>query len=172
MSSSETTGNSSAAYTQCFTEDIGLQLQLIVSAFPTPPHSDSGEGDCFRGLTTVRLRYDLLLGLPSLSELTGHFIQPTRTFTSELPTVWSPAPSSDITTVPTGQSAPAGLAPGRSSTSFTALYGQSLPNRVRCREERLGTPTIIVHNNVGGCMTSVEPNDNRLWRPSGRGPVL
>jgi hypothetical protein len=113
--------------TQYFTESVGLQLQLTVSAFPTPPHSDSGEGDCFRGLTTVRLRYDLLLGLPSLSELTGLFIQPTRTFTSELATVWSPAPSSDITTVPTGQSAPAGLAPARPSTSFTALTGQSVP---------------------------------------------
>jgi hypothetical protein len=32
LSSSETTGNSSAAYTQCFTEDLGLQLQLTVSA--------------------------------------------------------------------------------------------------------------------------------------------
>ena len=32
MSSSETTGNSSAAYTQYFTKDNGLQLQLTVSA--------------------------------------------------------------------------------------------------------------------------------------------
>ena len=71
MSSSETTGNFSAAHTQCFTENAGLQLQLTVSAFPLSSHSDSGEGDCFRGLTTVRLRYDLLLCLPSLSELTG-----------------------------------------------------------------------------------------------------
>ena len=55
MSSSMTTGNSSAAYTQCFTENAGLQLQLTVSAFPSPSHSDSREGDCFRGLTTVRL---------------------------------------------------------------------------------------------------------------------
>jgi hypothetical protein len=65
MSSSMTTGNFSVAYTQCFTENAGLQLQLTVSAFPTSSHSDSSEGDCFRGLTTVRLRYDLLLGLPS-----------------------------------------------------------------------------------------------------------
>jgi hypothetical protein len=71
MSSSETTGNFSAAPTQCFAENDGLRLQLTVSAFPEPPHSDSGEGDCFRGFTTVRLCYDLLLGLPSLSELTG-----------------------------------------------------------------------------------------------------
>src|SRR6516164_9685552 len=65
MSSSVTTGNFPAAYTQCFTENAGLQLQLTVSAFPLSSHSDSSEGDCFRGLTTVRLRYDLLLCLPS-----------------------------------------------------------------------------------------------------------
>src|SRR6516164_7920971 len=76
MSSSETTGNFSAAHTQCFTENAGLQLQITVSAFPTPPHSDSREGDCFRGLTTVRLRYDLLLCLPSLSEQTGFTSSP------------------------------------------------------------------------------------------------
>jgi len=70
MSSSETTGNSSAAYAQYFTEDAGLRLQSTVSAFPLSSHSDSGEGDCFRGFTTVRLRYDLLLCLPSCSELT------------------------------------------------------------------------------------------------------
>ena len=71
MSYSETTGNFSAAYAQYFTENAGLQLRLTVSAFPISSHSDSGEGDCLRGLTTVRLRYDLLLCLPSLSEQTG-----------------------------------------------------------------------------------------------------
>jgi hypothetical protein len=76
MSSSVTTGNFSVAYTQSFTENAGLQLQLTVSAFPLPPPSDSREGDCFRGLTTVRLRYDLLLGLPSLSEQTGFASSP------------------------------------------------------------------------------------------------
>jgi len=47
MSSSETTGNPSVAYTQYFTEDAGLQLRLIVSAFPSSSHSDSGEGMVF-----------------------------------------------------------------------------------------------------------------------------
>jgi len=42
-SSSETTGNSSAALTQYFTENSGLQLGIKVSAFPSSPHSDSGE---------------------------------------------------------------------------------------------------------------------------------
>lgn len=38
MSSSTTTGNSSVAYTQYFTEDIGLQLRMKVSAFPSSSH--------------------------------------------------------------------------------------------------------------------------------------
>ncbi len=57
--------------------------------------------------------------LALLSEQTG-FLQPSRAFTSGLSTVWSPAPPPGITTVPTGQSARAGLSPARSSTSFTA----------------------------------------------------
>ena len=71
MSSSETSGNFPAAHTQYFAGNIGLRLGINVSAFPSSSHSDSGEGDCFRGLTTVRLRYDLLLCLLSLSEQTG-----------------------------------------------------------------------------------------------------
>ena len=47
MSSSTTTGNSSAAYTQYFTEDAGLQPGLKVSAFPLSSHSDSSEGWVF-----------------------------------------------------------------------------------------------------------------------------
>jgi hypothetical protein len=35
LSSSETTGNSSAALTQYFTEDTGLQRGIKVSAFPS-----------------------------------------------------------------------------------------------------------------------------------------
>ena len=70
MSSSTTTGNSSAAYTQYFAEDTSLQLRMTVSAFPSPSHSDPSKGVSFRGLTTARLRYDLLFCLPSLSEQT------------------------------------------------------------------------------------------------------
>ena len=69
-------------------------------------------------------------------------IQPTRTFTSGLPTVWSPAPSPDITTVPTGQFALAGLSPTRTSTSFTALTGpicaRALKSRVLLELETRG----------------------------------
>ena len=65
MSPSETTGNSSAAYTQYFTEDAAFNAGLKVSTFPLSSHSDSGEGICFRGFTTVRFRYVLLLCLLS-----------------------------------------------------------------------------------------------------------
>jgi len=43
MSSSETTGNFPAAYTQSFAENTGLRLGIKVSAFPSSSHSDSGE---------------------------------------------------------------------------------------------------------------------------------
>jgi len=55
MSSSATAGNFSAAYTQCFTENTGLQLQLTVSAFPKSSHSDSSEGDAGRPRCIVQL---------------------------------------------------------------------------------------------------------------------
>jgi hypothetical protein len=94
MSSSATTGNFSAAYTQYFTENAGLPLQLTVSAFPLSSHSDSGEGDCIRGFTTdsLALRPATLLAL--LVGADRIRTQPTRTFTSGLPMVWSPAQSS------------------------------------------------------------------------------
>ena len=116
MSSSETTGNFSAASTQYFTENAGLQLEVTVSAFPLSSHSDSGEGDF------SRLYYGSLALRPAalLAPLVGAdrtYTQPTRTFTSGLPMVWSPAPSPDITTAPTGKLALAGLPPARSSTS-------------------------------------------------------
>jgi hypothetical protein len=65
MSSSETTGTSSAALTQYFTENSGLQLGIKVSAFPSYLTLRFWCGVRFRGLTTVRFRYDLLFCLPS-----------------------------------------------------------------------------------------------------------
>ena len=44
MSPSTTTGNSSAAFAQYFTEDTSLQLRMKVSAFPSSSHSGSDEG--------------------------------------------------------------------------------------------------------------------------------
>src|SRR5215468_6956204 len=48
------------------------------------------------------------------------FTQPTRTYTSGLPTDWSPSPPPDITTGATGQFPLAGLSPARTPTSFAA----------------------------------------------------
>jgi len=44
MSSSETTGNSSVALTQCFTENSGLQPGIKKFRIPLSSHSDPGEG--------------------------------------------------------------------------------------------------------------------------------
>ena len=119
MSPSTTTGNFPVAFTQCFTGDSGLRPEGNVSAFPSSSHSDPGEGVFSRlDYGSLALRPVALLAL--LSEQTGS-LQPSRAFTSGLSTVWSPAPPPGITTVPTGQSARAGLSPARSSTSFTAL---------------------------------------------------
>jgi hypothetical protein len=70
MSSSETTGNSSAALTQCFTENSGLQPGIKkVSACPLSSHSDPGEGAFSRlDYGSLALRPVALLAL--LSELT------------------------------------------------------------------------------------------------------
>src|SRR5262249_37668852 len=101
MSSSETTGNSPVALTQYFTEDTSLQLGITVSAFPSSSHSDSSEVCVFEacprfaGATTC-----CFVSPPVGADQTC--VQPSRTFTSGLPTVWSPAPSPDIATVPTG----------------------------------------------------------------------
>jgi len=70
MSPSSTTGNPSAAYTQYFTENAGLQLRMKVSAFPSSSHSDSGEGRFSRlNYGSLALRPAALFAL--LSELTG-----------------------------------------------------------------------------------------------------
>ena len=61
MSSSETTGNSSVALTQCFTENSGLQPGINKFRHSLYPHTPILVRVRFRGLTTVHLRYDLLL---------------------------------------------------------------------------------------------------------------
>jgi hypothetical protein len=118
MSSSETTGNFSAACTQYFTENTGLQLGIKVSAFPSSSHSDSGEECVFEALLRFAHATTCCFASPPVGADQIR-IQPTRTFTSGLPTVWSPAPSPDITTVPTGQFALAGLSPARTKLHCT-----------------------------------------------------
>jgi hypothetical protein len=63
------------------------------------------------------------------------FTQPTWTFTSGLPTDWSPAPPPDITTVATGQVPPAGLSPASMPTSIAAT-----PRAPHSGRERPGSP--------------------------------
>ena len=60
MSSSETTGNSSVALTQCFTENSGLQPGIKKFRRSLYPHTPILVRVRFRGLTTVRFCYDLL----------------------------------------------------------------------------------------------------------------
>ena len=60
MSSSETTGNSSVALTQFFTENSGLQLGIKKFRHSLYPHTPILVRVRFRGLTTVRFCYDLL----------------------------------------------------------------------------------------------------------------
>src|SRR5215471_9582031 len=130
MSSSETTGNYRACLSDCryfrpllpsaspktLAFDSGSQSRH----FPTPPHFDSGEECVFEASPRFACATTCCLACPLLGA-DQICIQPSRAFTSGLPTVWSPALSLDITTVPTGQFAPAGLTPARTSTSFTAL---------------------------------------------------
>ena len=127
MSSSKTTANFSVAYTPSFTKNASLQLRITVSAFPLSSHSDSGEGVLFEASLRLACATTCCFACPPVGA-DQICIQPTRTFTSGLPTVWSPAPSPDITTVPTGQFALAGLSPARPSTSFTALSRRTTRN--------------------------------------------
>ena len=111
MSSSETPRNLSAACTHFLRRQRG------------PCDQDQGLGISHK--TTLRFLYggsDLGALLPFAFATTCQlarppvgadraFILPTRTFTSGLPTDWSPAPSPDMTTVASEQFPSAGLSP-------------------------------------------------------------
>ena len=64
MSPSETPGVPRLPIPSSFAKDAGLRPDERVSALPISSHSDSREGR-FRGFTTVHLRYDLSICLPS-----------------------------------------------------------------------------------------------------------
>src|ERR1035441_4791798 len=89
MSPSETTGNPSVAYTQYFTEDAGLQLQITVSAFPSSSHSDSGEGK-FSRLDYGSLALRPVAWLALLSEQTGFAPSLRGRLHPGFRSVWSP----------------------------------------------------------------------------------
>jgi hypothetical protein len=65
MSSSETPGVLRLLTPSSFAVDAGLRPVATVSAHPISSPSDSREGHHFRGFTTVHLRYDLSICLPS-----------------------------------------------------------------------------------------------------------
>jgi hypothetical protein len=106
--------------------------------------------------TSVGLHRELPTARPSrryrISGLTSSpLLQPaellaslTETFTSGLAAVWSPSPPPDITTVPTGQSAPAELSSAGTAASVAAraLLGSWEIPLEACPE--LGTPAIPV----------------------------
>src|SRR5215472_4174622 len=129
MSSSETTGDSPVALTQYFTADSSLDHGIKVSASPSSSHSDSGELCVFEASLQFAFATTCCFASPPVGA-DRTCVQPSRAFTSGLPTVWSPAPSPDMATVPTGQFALAGLSPARSSTRACSHYVNNL--RVRC----------------------------------------
>src|SRR5215470_11862063 len=95
MSPLETTGNSPAAFTQHFSGDASLHLGITVSAFlrPHPPTP----GRCAFSRLDYGFARDTtccFLSPPVGADQTC--VRLTRTFTSALPTVCSPAPSPDI----------------------------------------------------------------------------
>jgi hypothetical protein len=92
-------GSPSVALAQSFTDDIGLRQEPKGSALPKPPSSVSDGRMVSRLTGSLSLRPVELLA--PLTDLTGHFAQPTGTFTLELSASWSPFSSSSMTTVAT-----------------------------------------------------------------------
>ena len=85
------------------------------------------------------------------------FTQPTWTFTSGLPTDWSPAPPPDITTVATGQVPPAGLSPARMPTSIAAPPTR-VPQLVTTVHKAPVNTYSRSHNSIH------RPDDRGLWQ--------
>ena len=119
MSSSETPGVPRLPTPSSFAVDAGLRPVGRVSAPPISSPSDSREGDNFGASLPFTFVTTCRFACPPVGA-DQVFTQPTRTFTSGLPTDWSPAPPPDITTGATGQVPLAGLSPARTPTSFAA----------------------------------------------------
>ena len=102
-----------------FTGDTGLRLLARDSALPSDPPSASS-GTAFSRLSW----FAPLRPVGSLASLDGSdraHARPPETCTPGLPPGWSPFPVPGMTTVATGQSPPAGLAPAGTAASFAAL---------------------------------------------------
>src|SRR5215475_13476466 len=81
-------------------------------------------GGLFRGFTGSQLLRPARLLAP-LDGSDWDTSQPPGTFTSRLPSGWSPFPPLDMTTTSTGPSMSAGLAPAGMAASFAALAHQA-----------------------------------------------
>ena len=101
----------------------GLRRELTGWTLPTLPQSDS-RGGLFRGFTGSQLLRPARLLAP-LDGSDWDTSQPPGTFTSRLPTGWSPFPPLDMTTTSTGPPMSAGLAPAGMAASFAALAHQA-----------------------------------------------
>jgi len=121
MSSSLTTGNLPAACAQFLHRKRWPSTRDNSFGIPIYPHTPIlVRGGLFEASLRFTCVTTCCFACPPVGADRTH-TQPSRTFTSGLSSAWSPAPPPDITTVPTEQSAPAGLAPARSPTCFTAL---------------------------------------------------
>ncbi len=121
MSSSETPGSSSAAGTQFLRRcrwPSTCRNGLGTSHGPHPPIL---VGSPISGLDYGSLSFTTCRFARPPVGADQVFTQPTGTFTSGLPTVWSPSPPPDITTAVTGQVPLAGLSPARTPTSIAAI---------------------------------------------------
>jgi len=99
--------------TLAFVHSAKTRHSRISHHYPLPA------GPTFRGYQFA-FRYDLPSCLPPLADPTGPFALPTETFTSGLPTGWSPFPPPGMTTVATGQVPPTGLPPAGMTASVAA----------------------------------------------------
>ena len=120
MSPSQTPGSSSVASTQFLhrrrrpsPKPDGLGTSHIPPSDSIVGKLDFGASLRFSIVTTCRLACPPVGADQVLT-------QPTRTFTSGLPTDWSPAPPPDMTTGGTGQAPLMGLSPTRTPTSIAA----------------------------------------------------
>jgi hypothetical protein len=119
MPSSTTTGSPSAAFTQSFTDDIGLRQEPNGSALPRLLIIRFRRAEGFRGFTgSLSLRpVELLV---SLADLTRVPPSQRRLLLPSFPSGRSLFPRSDITTVATEQAPPMGLSPIGTSASIAA----------------------------------------------------
>src|SRR5206468_2496822 len=120
MPSSTTPGSASAACAQFLRRRRWPSSSPNDSALPSSPTIRFKWASHF-GATSVRIATACRVAcLPGGSDRDCS-TQPTETFTSGLSTGRSPFPPPDITTVPTGRVAPAGLPPAGMSASIAAL---------------------------------------------------